>query len=163
MRSLPHLLLMAAVVIFLVMTAPRSGGGGSFLDHLLTFALVAAVWIAVRRQLFSRGMEGFKRKPADPNLLAEDEEETAETASAPPPPLDMGEAKGVSWTVVEQGDSLGTFRQHPIPAWIRTSDGRQAFYAGITQVVLPEEFACVEFPSRGEIIIPPGIIYALGR
>lgn len=161
MKHMPQLLMMAALVIFLLETAPSQSSG--VLDHLLTLAMVAAVWIAVRRQLFSRGLGGFARKPESNDLLDEEDQEEEPVEAPQPISQDMLHHNRASWTVVEQGDSLGTFREHPIPAWIRTSDGRQAFYAGITQVILPEEYACVEFPSRGEIIIPPGIIYALTR
>lgn len=65
------------------------------------------------------------------------------------------------WSVVEQGVSLGSFRHAPIPAWIRTSDQREADYIGVFNSSLPDGCVCVEIPERSELILPPGLVYAI--
>ncbi|MBF0414299.1 MAG: hypothetical protein HQL78_11415 [Magnetococcales bacterium] len=66
-----------------------------------------------------------------------------------------------AWKVVAKGRSLGMFKNAPIPAWIRTSDQREADYCGISNVPLPEKCSCVEIPERSELIVPPGLVYLI--
>ncbi|MBF0437414.1 MAG: hypothetical protein HQL77_18905 [Magnetococcales bacterium] len=66
-----------------------------------------------------------------------------------------------AWKVVAKGRSLGMFKNAPIPAWIRTSDQREADYCGISNVPLPEKCSCVEIPERSEFIVPPGLVYLI--
>ncbi|MEO5347882.1 MAG: hypothetical protein H7834_16110 [Magnetococcus sp. YQC-9] len=65
------------------------------------------------------------------------------------------------WAVVEQGKPVGKFRHVSIPAWIRTTDNRLADYAGIALTPPPEGCVCLEIPDQAELILPPGLIYAL--
>lgn len=65
------------------------------------------------------------------------------------------------WTIVEQGKPVGQFRHVPIPAWIRTPDNRFADYAGIALTPPPEGCVCLEIPDQAELILPPGLIYAI--
>ena len=66
-----------------------------------------------------------------------------------------------TWSVVAKGRSLGVFKNTPIPAWIRTSDQREADYCGVSNVPLPEKCTCIEIPERSELIVPPGLIYTV--
>lgn len=66
-----------------------------------------------------------------------------------------------SWKVVARGRSLGVFKSAPIPAWIRTSDRREADYCGVSNAPLPEKCTCIEIPERSELIVPPGLIYTI--
>lgn len=66
-----------------------------------------------------------------------------------------------TWTVVAKGRSLGVFKKTPIPAWIRTSDKREADYCGVSNAPLPEKCTCIEIPERSELIVPPGLIYII--
>lgn len=66
-----------------------------------------------------------------------------------------------AWKVVAKGRSLGVFKNAPIPAWIRTSDQREADYCGVSNVPLPEKCTCVEIPERSELIVPPGLVYII--
>ncbi|MBF0417622.1 MAG: hypothetical protein HQL86_05165 [Magnetococcales bacterium] len=65
------------------------------------------------------------------------------------------------WAVVEHGKPVGQFRHMPIPAWIRTTDNRLADYAGIALTPPPEGCVCLEVPDQAELILPPGLIYAI--
>ncbi|MEO5376328.1 MAG: hypothetical protein H7832_00870 [Magnetococcus sp. DMHC-6] len=66
-----------------------------------------------------------------------------------------------AWSVIERGDPVGRFRNTAIYNWIRTSDLRSAEYSGIVTIDIPENCPCVEIPSRGELILPPGLVYAI--
>ncbi len=65
------------------------------------------------------------------------------------------------WAIVERGETIGRFRNTPIPAWIRTSDNRQADYHGITADPLLDGTVCTEIPERSELILPPGLVFLL--
>lgn len=65
------------------------------------------------------------------------------------------------WSVVARGRTVGRYQNTPIPAWIKTSDDRKAVYAGLALAAPPEECACVEIPERSELILPPGLLYAI--
>nr|CRH04641.1 conserved protein of unknown function [Candidatus Magnetococcus massalia] len=63
--------------------------------------------------------------------------------------------------VTATGNRLGRFRDQPIPEWISTSDGKKGVFTGITDIKLPKECACLELTDRGELIIPPGLVYTV--
>ncbi|MBF0263243.1 MAG: hypothetical protein HQL97_15545 [Magnetococcales bacterium] len=65
------------------------------------------------------------------------------------------------WAIVDQGKPVGQFRHVPIPAWIRTPDNRFADYSGIALTPPPEGCVCLEIPDQAELILPPGLIYAI--
>ena len=65
------------------------------------------------------------------------------------------------WSIIERGDTVGRFRNAPIPAWILTSDNRTADYNGIADSPAADETVCVEIPERSELILPPGLVYLL--
>jgi hypothetical protein len=65
------------------------------------------------------------------------------------------------WSIVERGDTIGRFRNTPIPAWVRTSDNREADYHGITDDPAMDGSVCIEMPDRSELILSPGLVYLL--
>ncbi|MBF0283690.1 MAG: hypothetical protein HQL51_04435 [Magnetococcales bacterium] len=120
----------------------------TLLDGILTWGVLLYLLYRVQRYLSQNNPDGNESPASANNAPQEAMSEAARNG-------------GAGWTVVESGAPVGRFRDHPIPAWIRTSDGREADYAGVTPLTLPEEFTCVEFPGRNELVIPPGIIYAV--
>ncbi len=62
--------------------------------------------------------------------------------------------------VIAYGDHVGHFRNHPIPSWIETEDGRRAEFTGTVPVIPPSSCRCVELPNQGKLIIQPGLVYA---
>lgn len=137
--SLTRVLILISVLLVVISAAIKGLGHLQELvvDTLLAWGMLVAISMITRNR--SAG------SPAEPSR-----EETPEIIQHEPP-----------WQVVDQGSSLGTFYNHPIPAWIKTSDGRQAYYSGITADLSPDRTACLEFPRRGELIIPPGLVYSL--
>ncbi|MBF0448491.1 MAG: hypothetical protein HQL67_09845 [Magnetococcales bacterium] len=65
------------------------------------------------------------------------------------------------WAITERGETVGRFRNTPIPAWIATSDKRHADYNGITDDPVMNGSVCIEVPERSELILPPGLVYRL--
>ncbi|MBF0380365.1 MAG: hypothetical protein HQL69_05060 [Magnetococcales bacterium] len=65
------------------------------------------------------------------------------------------------WSIVERGATIGRFRNTPIPAWIRTSDDREADYHGITDDLAMDGTVCIEIPESSELILSPGLVYLL--
>ena len=65
------------------------------------------------------------------------------------------------WAIVERGETIGRFRNTPIPAWILTSDDRTADYDGIADDPSLDGTVCIEIPERSELILPPGLVYTL--
>ncbi|MBF0357720.1 MAG: hypothetical protein HQL70_03870 [Magnetococcales bacterium] len=65
------------------------------------------------------------------------------------------------WAITERGETIGRFRNTPIPAWVRTSDNREADYHGITDDPAMDGSVCIEIPDRSELILSPGLVYLL--
>lgn len=138
------------------------------MDTLFTLAFMGYIWYMLRR---SKGKSESAPPPTSP--LGTNQNQA--TVQAKPVPttvytlsyhLKSNTANRIiqhksPWTIVEQGKPVGFFRHTPIPAWIRTSDNRQADYAGIALNPPPEECVCLELPDQAELILPPGLIYAI--
>ncbi|MEO5335129.1 MAG: hypothetical protein H7839_24210 [Magnetococcus sp. YQC-5] len=150
------------------------------LDTLFTLAFLGYIWHVLRRNKSAGGdAKGVPQPPPDTHYNRQDADfdpdEDPEPEPAPPSPhppspyvvSHMLRSTGrvimhkVPWAIVEQGKAVGSFRHVPIPAWIRTSDNRKADYAGIALVPPPEECVCLELPDQAELILPPGLIYAI--
>ncbi|MBF0424238.1 MAG: hypothetical protein HQL66_00235 [Magnetococcales bacterium] len=142
--------------------------GGNFrelmtLENAFTWVILAIFWVLLG-QWFERSR--FGSRPGETNGLPDDgrEEENErdregfDEAAAPQQGAVYHQRP---WQVVQQGSSLGRFRDLPIPAWIETSDGRRAEYTGTVAIQMPEECRCLEFPKRGELILPPGLVYLI--
>ncbi len=160
------ILTIAAVIAFLISGfLGESNSPASILDTLFTFAVLGYIWYAMRRTIGSQK----EKKPENPTQSRSTPDQPREHPRTAPEPLWEKRPKGPTgvihhkspWSVVEKGDTVGNFRNAPIPAWIRTSDNRRADYSGITNTIPPEESVCVEIPERKELILPPGLIYAI--
>ncbi len=161
------ILTIAAVIAFIISGFLGEGSSpASTLDTLLTFGFLGYIWYAMRRAIGSQSQE---KKPKQPPTQEQEQSaqppEMREAKKAPRERRPKGDPQIIHhkspWSVVETGDTVGNFRNAPIPAWIRTSDNRQADYSGITNDVPPEESVCLEIPERKELILPPGLIYAI--
>jgi hypothetical protein len=145
-------------------------------DTLFTLLFFGYIWHVLSR---SRRATPPAKQPAEPESSPPREEQTPSPATIPLPqtpaspprmifsPLMLRPAGGriilhkQPWSVVEQGQPVGQFRHVPIPAWIRTSDNRHADYAGVAQTPPPEGCVCLEIPDQSELILPPGLVYAI--
>ncbi|MBF0180473.1 MAG: hypothetical protein HQM03_10670 [Magnetococcales bacterium] len=136
-------------------------------DTLFTLAILAYIWHVWRRR--RTDSQPFPSQPEAPQqpMPAPEVKRPVQPVPQPVVPVLRAFASGrvihhkAPWTIVEQGKSVGTFHHLPIPAWIRTSDNRQADYAGIAQTPPPAECVCVELLDQAELILPPGLIYAI--
>ncbi|MBF0370198.1 MAG: hypothetical protein HQL52_12150 [Magnetococcales bacterium] len=166
---------MAALAAFFISAALENWNSEniSLPDTILTGALLFYIWQTIRRTAGSQDerppASSSPEKKEEQATPEEAEEKVAEKTATPPfqPQNSESDAEEQTilhippWTIVEKGKILGNFRDNPIPSWIRTSDNRKAVYAGIAPDTLPDNCACLEIPSRGELIIPPGLIYAI--
>ncbi|MBF0165578.1 MAG: hypothetical protein HQM01_13940 [Magnetococcales bacterium] len=170
-----RLLLLAALAVFLVnglLSQHESDTISS--DTLFTLAFLGYIWHVLRRN------KGATPPGQNPSAM----EQTEATTSPPPSPATPAPAPAsvptriflatqslrpsgriiqhkLPWSVVEQGKPVGQFRHAPIPAWIRTSDNRHAEYVGIALAPPPDGCVCLEIPDQSELILPPGLIYAI--
>ncbi|HIJ83190.1 MAG TPA: hypothetical protein HPQ00_03195 [Magnetococcales bacterium] len=133
-----------------------SGVAGDFIPGLYTVILLALSGLVLYflRDFFGKG--GFGDGENQDKAYGESATESGSRSSSRPVQVIHHEA---TWAVIAKGRSLGVFKKAPIPAWIRTSDQREADYCGISNVPLPEECTCIEIPERAELIVPPGLIY----
>lgn len=167
-----RILIFAAVIAFVIsgFLGEHGSSPASTLDSLLTLGFLAYIWHAMRRATGSPPKDEERRQtPAPPSGEpdADRPEPAPQTEEAAPwnrqpeqtPPRIIHHK--TPWSVVEKGETVGSFRNSPIHAWIRTSDNRQADYSGITPNPPPAESVCLEIPERRELILPPGLVYAI--
>ncbi|NGZ07338.1 MAG: hypothetical protein G8237_13395 [Magnetococcales bacterium] len=176
-----RILILTALAVFLVggfLTQHESDTSTS--DMLFTLLVVGYLWYVMHRKKQDTPPDPSAQpapnppqtQPTQPTLESEPAAPLLITpATAPLPRMffasRMMRPTGriiqhkLPWSVVEQGKSVGQFRHVPIPAWIRTSDNRHADYAGIAQTALPDGCVCLELPEQAELILPPGLVYAI--
>ncbi|MBF0273221.1 MAG: hypothetical protein HQL98_14315 [Magnetococcales bacterium] len=168
-----RILLLAALAVFVVgefLNQRESDSISS--DTLFTLAFLAYIWHVLSR---NRGATPPTRNTPTPEST-EPATTLSSPAAAPPVPtpsrgffasMPIRPASGrmiqhkLPWSVVDQGQPVGQFRHVPIPAWIRTSDNRHADYAGIALTPPPDGCVCLEIPDQAELILPPGLVYAI--
>ncbi|MBF0294171.1 MAG: hypothetical protein HQL96_03205 [Magnetococcales bacterium] len=162
------ILLLVLLGILLVNGMASSRESDSFpSDSLFTLAILAYIWHMWRRR--RADSQPFSPLPEAPQPPTPNPEIKRPVPPVPQPvaPVLRAFTSGrvihhkAPWTIVEKGKSVGTFHHLPIPAWIRTSDNRQADYAGIAQTPPPAECVCVELLDQAELILPPGLIYVI--
>ncbi|MBF0153919.1 MAG: hypothetical protein HQL64_09300 [Magnetococcales bacterium] len=144
--------------------------GGNFrelmtLENVFTWVILAIFWVLLG-QWFERSRTGSGSRPditREALDSREDEGAGEEEVDDMTVPQQGAVYHQLPWQVVQQGSSLGRFHDLPIPAWIETSDGRRAEYSGTVAIQMPEECRCLEFPKRGELILPPGLVYLINH
>ncbi|MBF0134934.1 MAG: hypothetical protein H7833_07160 [Magnetococcus sp. DMHC-1] len=134
--------------------------GGNFnelltLENVFTWIILAILWVLLGQWFERTRAESEQETSGEPEK--DDEPEEMMT------PQQGAVYHQLPWQVTQQGSSLGRFHDLPIPAWIETSDGRRAEYSGTVAIQMPEECRCLEFPKRGELILPPGLVYLINR
>lgn len=162
------ILLLASVAVVLVIGLLDQPESDTFsMDTLFTLAFIGYIWHKLR------GNNNVNTPPSSPSKPSDTQKEETPFATKPVPPklyvlpqvTKTASSRVIQhkppWTIIEQGQSVGYFRHLPIPAWIRTSDNRQADYAGIALMPPPKECVCLELPDQAELILPPGLIYAI--
>ncbi|MBF0308377.1 MAG: hypothetical protein HQL56_02450 [Magnetococcales bacterium] len=175
------LLVILGLIVGLFFQGPSSQKEGTLFNNLITWGIMGYLWYLLRNKTGEPDHSVHDPAPRSEPPPGRNESPFPGSAEGEPDASperpwfhvlsrsddDDGYGKAIfhktPFRVVEQGINLGRFRSHPIPAWIRTSDGRQAYYWGITSLSIPEECVCLEFPSRGELIIAPGLVYAVQR
>ncbi|MBF0175600.1 MAG: hypothetical protein HQL63_01945 [Magnetococcales bacterium] len=139
--------------------------GGNFremmtLENIFTWVILAIFWVLLGQWFERSRTDSGSESVEAPQSMGMREEDESEEAGAPQQGAVYHQ---LPWQVTQQGSSLGRFRDLPIPAWIETSDGRRAEYSGTVAIQMPEECRCLEFPKRGELILPPGLVYLINR
>lgn len=177
-------LLLATLAAFVVSALLDQFGSSTISSDALFTMLVMGYILYLLRRKADIGTPPSTRSPAeeDPaHATPPDGDDTADSAPRTPQPTPWSPPRSPSppvtskpamatgriirhqlpWAVVESGQPVGQFRHVPIPAWIRTSDNRRAEYAGIALNPPPEGCVCLEIPDQAELILPPGLIYAI--
>jgi hypothetical protein len=65
-------------------------------------------------------------------------------------------------TKTEHGPSFGEYMDRPIPSWVRTADGRTAYFVRIAKVN-PGGGVCLDQLGPDEFVVAPGLVYVVQR
>ncbi|OSM04321.1 hypothetical protein [Magnetofaba australis] len=100
-------------------------------------------------------------EPLFPALFEWDEPDDAATENQIGPYAGWRALDPDQWRIAAHGPIIGRFQNHPIPAWIRASDGRTADYHGVDQNPETGPTLCLESPDHAWWVTEPGLRYRL--